>query len=77
MLLPISKVEFLAILISIGTTITTDESGRQYTLYSFRWIIQSLFALSMAMTGFLMVGFSPVSDYVAKMYGIDALWVQA
>ncbi len=61
---------------TLGTSITTDESGRQYTLYNFRWILQSLFALSMAMTGFLMVGFSPVSDYIAKMYGIDPIWVQ-
>jgi hypothetical protein len=44
-----------------GTTITTDESGRKYTLYTFRWLIQSLFACSMMVTGLMMVGFSPVS----------------
>lgn len=38
--------------------------------------MQSLFALSMAATGFLMVGFSPVSDYIAAMYGISPFWVQ-
>ena len=30
----------------------------------------------MIVSGFLMVGFSPVSDYIADMYGISEFWVQ-
>jgi len=51
-----------------GTVITTDESGRQFTLYSFRWLILSVFACSMMVTGLMMVGFSPVSSSIAAIY---------
>jgi hypothetical protein len=60
----------------LSTTLSATEIGKQYTLYSFRWLMQAFFTMSMIVSGFLMVGFSPISETIAKIYDCSQIIVQ-
>ncbi len=60
----------------LSTSLTPPETGKQYTLYSFRWVMQAFFTVSTIVSGFLMVGFSPISETIAKIYDCSQIIVQ-
>ena len=60
----------------LSTNMSASEIGKQYTLYSFRWVMQAFFTLSMIVSGFLMVGFSPITNTIAKIYDCSQIIVQ-
>ena len=57
------------------STITTGANGQQYILYPFRWALQVMVTMAMVVSGFLMVGFSPIANTVAKIYGCSEVLV--
>jgi predicted MFS family arabinose efflux permease len=60
----------------LSTTLSASEIGKKYTLYPFRWLMQAFFTVSMIVSGFLMVGFSPISNTIAKIYDCSQIIVQ-
>jgi hypothetical protein len=55
--------------------LATSGPNGEYKLYPYRWSIQSFFSMCMVMSGFLMVGFSPISSSVAKIFDCEELIV--
>ena len=45
--------------------------------YPYRWLLQFSFTLSLATTGIVMVGFSPVAELVADIYDCSMILVEA
>ena len=60
----------------LSTNLSVNEDGKQYTLYYFRWLMQAFLTASMIASGFLMVGFSPISETIAKIYDCSQIIVQ-
>ena len=60
----------------LSTNFSATENGKQYTLYPFRWLMQAFLTASTIASGFLMVGFSPVSETIAKIYDCSQIIVQ-
>ena len=63
-----------------GQLKSTDASSGQtseFKLYPCRWMLQFFFACCMISSGFLMVGFSPISNTIAAIYGCAPFIVQA
>jgi hypothetical protein len=60
----------------LSTTLSASEIVKKYTLYPFRWLMQAFFTVSMIVSGFLMVGFSPISNTIAKIYDCSQIIVQ-
>ena len=47
-----------------------------HKLYPIRWAIQISFTLGLMANGFIMVGFSPIADMVARYFSCDSMLVQ-
>ena len=54
----------------------SGSSEKKYKLYPFRWVMQLFVLSTMIVSGFLMVGFSPIASTIAKIYGCNEVLVQ-
>ena len=57
--------------------LSNQHSSLKYISYPYRWIIQFCFTFSLATTGIVMVGFSPVAELVSKIYDCSIILVEA
>ena len=47
----------------------------QYTLYPYRWVMQLIFSLNFAVSGFIMIGFSPIAKIISDLYNCSLVVV--
>mmetsp|Transcript_12237 Transcript_12237/g.10850 ORF Transcript_12237/g.10850 Transcript_12237/m.10850 type:complete len:263 (+) Transcript_12237:2-790(+) len=57
-----------------SSNLTTSSDVPQYTLYPYRWVICIFFSLQQMGLGMMMVGFSPITALMARVYEVDSIW---
>lgn len=60
----------------VTTSNQTNVQIEQFKLYPYRWLMQFCFSLSFAVSGMLMVGFSPIAPVIAKIYSCNVFLVE-
>jgi hypothetical protein len=58
------------------TSTISQQSAQKFILYPYRWLLQLCFSLSFAVSGVLMVGFSPIAPVIAKIYSCNVFLVE-
>ena len=54
------------------TSNTPEEA--EYRSYPYRWVICIFFSIQQIGLGMMMVGFSPITALMAKVYSVDSIW---